>query len=127
MPTFERYVESQGIDRGDWAVHLSTLLRGKALEVYSRLPTEDALNYDMLITALQKRYQMTEDGFRNKFRSCKPEKGENPVQFVARMSQYFNRWVDLSGIEHNYKSIVNLILMEQFLNSCPKERNWLFT
>ena len=64
---FERYVESQGIDRGDWAVHLSTLLRGKALEVYSRLPTEDALNYDMLMTALQKRYQMTEDGFRNKF------------------------------------------------------------
>ena len=37
------------------------------------------------------------------------------------MSQYFNCWVDLSGIEHNYKSIVNLILMEQFLNSCQKE------
>ena len=71
---FERYVRSQNIEKKHWALHLSTLLRGKALEVYSRMSTDDALNYDALITALQKRYRLTEDGFRIKFRTCKPER-----------------------------------------------------
>ena len=49
-----------------------------------------------------KRYQLTEDGFRHKFRTSNPESGETVFQFVARLSGYFKRWVDLTDIEKNY-------------------------
>ena len=39
---FEIYAETQCWRRDQWAVYLSALLNGKALEVYSRLPIKDA-------------------------------------------------------------------------------------
>jgi len=39
---FEIYAETQCWRRDQWAVYLSALLKGKALEVYSRLPVKDA-------------------------------------------------------------------------------------
>jgi len=60
---------------------LSALLKGKALAVYSRLPVKDAQDYEILKDALLKRFNMTE-GFRQKFRSVRPETGEAPTQFM---------------------------------------------
>ena len=64
---------------------------------------------------------MTEEGFRTKFRACKPERGESLIEFVARLSHYFSRWVELSNIDQTYDSLANLILKEQFLNICNQE------
>ena len=58
-------------------------LRGKALEVYSRLPVSEALNYRSLKQALLKRFQLTEEGFHSKFRTSKPDAAESPSQFFA--------------------------------------------
>ena len=38
---FEVYADSQRWSKGQWAVYLSALLKGKALEVYSRLPVSE--------------------------------------------------------------------------------------
>jgi predicted transcriptional regulator len=40
------------------------LLKGRALEVYSRMTTEDALDYSKLKDRLLKRYNLTEEGYR---------------------------------------------------------------
>ena len=60
---FERYATSVGWLQDDWAVSLSTLLTGRALDVYSRLPDDQANDYKQLKLALLKRYRLTEDGF----------------------------------------------------------------
>ena len=44
------------------------LLTAEGLQVYSSMPPGDANNYEMLKTALLQRYELTEDGFRRKFR-----------------------------------------------------------
>ena len=64
---FERVAEIQSWKREDWAIYLSSLLKGKSLEVYSRLSAEQTGNYDALKKALLRRYDLTEDGFKNKF------------------------------------------------------------
>ncbi len=43
---FERYAGQVGWKREQWSLYLSALLKSKALEVYSRLPTDEAQNYD---------------------------------------------------------------------------------
>ena len=47
---------------------LSALLQGKALDIYALMPKEDALNYDKLKVSLLKRYELTEEGFKRKYK-----------------------------------------------------------
>ena len=49
---FERYATVAGWERSDWATHLSPLLSGRALDVYSELPDKQARDYDKLQKAL---------------------------------------------------------------------------
>ncbi|KAJ8030760.1 hypothetical protein HOLleu_27255 [Holothuria leucospilota] len=47
----------------EWVVSLETLLAGKALDVYSRLPQAKAYDYNKLKSVLLQRYGLTENGF----------------------------------------------------------------
>lgn len=118
---FERIAKLNNWPREDWAGALSVLLSGKGLETYSSLTAEEAADYDTLKMALLKRYELTEEGYRARFRQAKPEKHESPVQFVRRLHNYFQRWVELSRVPHSADGLTELFLKEQFLNSCSKE------
>lgn len=86
---FERYAEARNWGEENWAINLSALLRGKALDVYALMPKTDALIYQSLKTALLRRFELTDDGFTKKFRSCRPEQCETFAQFSVRLSSYF--------------------------------------
>ena len=118
---FERYATVSGWEKETWATCLSPLLSGRALEVYSGLSTEDALNYDRLHLALLKWYNFTEHGYRERFRGAKPEGQETPSQFLVRISNYFDEWVELASVDKSYEGVMELMMREQFTNSCPKD------
>jgi len=67
----ERYEELQGWKKDDWALYLSALLKGKALDVYDRLPADQANDYNGLKQSLLKRYALTEEGYKQKFYESK--------------------------------------------------------
>ena len=118
LKRFEVYATAQGIRKEEWAIHLSALLKGKSLDVYALLPTEKALDYDFLKTALLQRYDLSEETFKRKFRSSKPEAGESFVQFVTRLRSYFRRWIDMSGIDKTYDRLFDFMVCDQFLFMC---------
>ncbi len=99
---FERTAGARGWEEGNWAIHLSNLLRGNSLEVYSRLSTADSENYMALKAAFLKRYEMMEEGFSRRFRTSKLDKGESFSQFVVRIDKYFTRWVELGDTEKSF-------------------------
>ena len=115
LKRFERFATNAKWPKGEWATNLASLLQGKALDVYSRLSSEEATDYDKLSDALLKRYQLTEEGFRQKFRSSKQEIGETAGQFVVRLSNYLSRWMELGKVTENYAGLRDLVLREQFL------------
>ena len=92
---FERYALSMKWDKSMWATHLSALLKGRALDVFSLMPVRQASNYDELKAALLRRYDMTEDGLKRKFRACRPEVGESFSQFSVRLASYLTRWIEI--------------------------------
>ena len=98
---------------------LSALLKRKDLEVYSRLLVKDAQDYEILKDALLKRFNLTEKGFKQKFEFARAEVGEAPTQFIARMENYLMRWIDLASVEKDFDGLMNLIVREQYLESCP--------
>ena len=102
-------------------MYLSALLKGRALDVYSEMPPEQTGDYDRLKDALQKRYLLSADGFKKRFRSAKPERGETPSQFLTRLDNYIENWIELAKVAKSYEGLKSLIVQEQYLNTCPKE------
>ena len=121
LQRFERFADTAKWHRTGWASKLSALLSGRALEVYSRLSEEAARDYDKVKIALMKRYDLTEDGYRRKFRASKPEVDESPDQFIVRLDRYLLRWLELSDTERTFDGLKDLIVKEQFIDSCPKD------
>lgn len=122
LQRFERYAEIQNWESQEWAIHLSALLKGKALEAYARLPKDDALDFKKLKAALLTRFELTEEGFRKRFRSSKPEQGETFVQFSARLKNYFQRWLELANVSaDDYDTLLDFIIRDQFLFQCGTE------
>ena len=118
LQRFERFAQVQKWKPEEWMVSLSPLLTGKGLEVYTNMPDTDVDNYDQLKLALLKRYQLTEECFRKRFRESKSEKGETVYQFMARLSRYFRRWIELSGINKTYDGLEDFMVREQYLSTC---------
>ena len=92
---FECYAENACWEKNTWAIKLSVLLTGIAMELYNRMSDEDANDCacDQLKKALLTRYNFTEDGYRKRFR----ETGETLDQFVIRLKNYLAKWLELSG------------------------------
>ena len=119
---FERYAENASWEKDTWAIKLSALLTGRAMDVYTRMSDTDASNYDKLKKALLTRYNYTEDGYRKRFREATPETEETPDQFVIRLKNYLAKWLELSGSSpQNFNALVDLIVKEQFINACSED------
>lgn len=86
--------------------------------MFARLLPETALDFNKLKHALFKRFDMTEDGLRKKFRSSKPDGSETFVQFSARMASYLEWWMELSETNKTYEELKDLFLCEQFTFCC---------
>ena len=56
LSRFEKYATANKWDKSVWAAYLSALLKGRALDVFDRLSTEDAADYDALKNALLKKF-----------------------------------------------------------------------
>lgn len=118
---FERYATAQNWKHELWATHLSALLKGRALDVYALLPSDKALDYNELKRALLKRYELTEEGFKRKFRSGRPEAGETFTQFSVRLASYLTKWVEMAGCHKTYDGLFDLMMRDQLLHICNRE------
>ena len=121
LQRFERFAKSNGWPDSEWATALSALLTGKALDVYSRMPDDAALNFALLKEALLKCYDLMTDGYRNKFRKCRSELYENPEQFITWLNTYLDKWILLSHTADTPDGIKDLFIREQFINACPRD------
>ncbi|XP_060603795.1 uncharacterized protein LOC132756686 [Ruditapes philippinarum] len=121
LERFERFAIRQDWERDTWAMSLSSLLSGQGLEVFTSLPIEEANKYDTLKRAILKRYQLTEEGFRVKFRQSRPLPGESVFQFIERLRRYFTRWTDMAGVEQTFHGISELLIKEQFIEGCSTD------
>src|SRR6218665_1089767 len=118
---FEKYATIRKWENQEWAVYLSALLKGRALDVYARMPPEQYDNYEALKNALLKRYEMTEEGFRKRFHNSKPETGESPQQFITRLESYLMRWIELAKVTQDFDGLKALLVKEQYLAVVSRE------
>src|SRR6218665_2803666 len=85
------------------------------------MPPEQYDNYEALKNALLKRYEMTEEGFRKRFHTSKPETGESPQQFITRLQNYLMRRIELANVTQEFDGLKSLLVKEQYLAVVSRE------
>ena len=118
---FERVALYEGWDIASYPIYLSTLLTGKARDVYCRLPLALANDYRYLKKALLAKYQLTVDDYRRKFFSVKQVNGESCTNLCGDLEFNLDQWLELSNVEKTFEGLRELLLREQFLYSCQKD------
>ena len=71
----------------------------------------------MVKEALLHRYNLTEEGYRKRFRESQPDYSETPQQYLVRLEIYLKKWIQLSPGKKN----LNLIPVEQFISAWPPD------
>ena len=110
LSRFEIYATANEWTKIVWVAYLSALLKGRALDVYDRLPVDDAADHEKLKEALLKNFDMTERKFRKKFRYERPEKSETFIQFSSRLGLNLNKWLKMAKKEESYEVVCDLQL-----------------
>ena len=118
---FGRFANTGGWHKESWCTSLSALLTGSVLEAFCRLSENEATDYERFKEVLQKRDNLTEDGYRQRFRTCSPEEGENPSMLIVRLKTYLERWLKLAEAPQTYEALRDLFVKEQFLDSSPAD------
>ena len=78
--------------------------------------------HDVVKTGLLKRYNLTEEGFQERFRKCRPEQGERLSQFKTRIVGYLQRRLELAEKDKtNACDVLGLIIQEQLMTTCSKD------
>ena len=115
LTRFESYATACKWDPAMWALYLSALLKGRALEVFVRLSKDDQSDYEQIREALLNNFNLTERQFKRKFRESRPEKFETFRQFSSRMASYLERWLAMAKVEKTFEAVCDFLARVQFL------------
>ena len=115
LTRFESYATACKWDPAMWALYLSALLKGRALEVFVRLSKDDQSDYEQIREALLNNFNLTERQFKRKFRESRPEKSETFRQFSSRMASYLEKWLAMAKVEKTFEAVCDFLGRDQFL------------
>ncbi|KAJ8332462.1 hypothetical protein SKAU_G00426350 [Synaphobranchus kaupii] len=103
-----------------WALLVQSSLAGKAQVAFAALDPRVGLNYEELKKAVLAAYGGVPESYRQRFRNLKRRNGESYLDVGRRLSIAFDRWL-AAGKVFDYSELRELMLVEQFKNSVPRE------
>jgi len=119
---FERVMEAEDISRQDWSLHLIALVKGKAAEALTRMSQIELADYNAVKIELLKKFRLTSEEYREKLRNAKKKHEETAVELMSRITQWIQRWVELSGRNQTYDDVVELLAVDVFVDALPHDQ-----
>ena len=92
LTTFERIMRAYEVKEERWAVKLAPQLTGKAQQAYAALRVEDAGTYRLLKEAILRRYDISEETYRQRFRDAERKDSESVSELAVRITDLFQKW-----------------------------------
>ena len=93
LTTFERVMTVHGVDQRLWVVHLAPQLAGRAQQAYAALPAEKAGDYSEVKKAILRRYDISPETYRQKFRAAKKKDYEAYAELATRLQDLAEKWL----------------------------------
>ncbi|XP_077987242.1 uncharacterized protein LOC144441327 [Glandiceps talaboti] len=118
LRTFEKLAKVHEWPEATWATRLAGLLSGKALDAYSKLPPAESEDYKKVRKAILKRYELTGEAYRAKFRTTRKQKDDSYGEWRTIISGFLDRWLETMEVD-SFDKLKDIILMEQLLEQTP--------
>ena len=114
LTMFERIMTVYEIKKECWAFKLAANLVGRAQQTYAALSSVDAASYEKLKAAILQRYDITEESYRQRFRSVRKKTGESSRELVSRLNDLAHKWLkDCESVDE----VKDKVVLEQFINT----------
>ena len=82
---------------------------------------KEVMAYECLKVALFEKYDINEGDDREKFCKARPENLDSPGQFIFKIQGLFYEVGEIGKSEASLQCVVDLIVREQFTNSCSND------
>ncbi|KAH6946729.1 hypothetical protein HPB50_014769 [Hyalomma asiaticum] len=126
LVNFERTCARVGFDRATWPQKLLTVLPCEAADTLARLPETDADDYNKIKAALLKKFRLSAEAFRRRFRDAQKTTSETFQEFAFNLKADLVEWLKGEGVYEDRDKVVDLICLEQFYGSIDEEmRLWI--
>ena len=121
--TFERQMVAYGVDKSRWAIIMASQLTGKAQKAYMALGNEEAGDYECIKRAILKRYDVSEESHRRKFRDRSKTKEESYSELATSLLDLANRWLEECSSK---EEVIEKLATEQFVTKASEDvRVWI--
>ena len=80
------------VDQTLWVVHLAPQLTRRAQRAYAALPADKAGDYGEVKKAILRRYDISPETYRQKFRAAKPKDYEAYTELAAHLQDLAKKW-----------------------------------
>lgn len=121
---FERMAEVYLWKKEDWAVHLIPFLTGKARSAFVAMSPALSLDYDKVKEVILKKYEISPETYRLRFRSLDTPADESPMELYVRLRDLFSKWVRLET--SSKMDLMQTLVLEQYMRVLyPEVRTWV--
>ncbi|XP_055894046.1 uncharacterized protein LOC129927713 [Biomphalaria glabrata] len=114
---FEDIATSCNLPQTEWARSLMGRLKGRAINICLQMRDEERKEYVAVKEALRRQFGSTSYEYRRRLKESTPLANDDPQIFVTNMSIYFDRWVDLSKVDHKYETLREHIIMDAVMEA----------
>ncbi|KAG0412983.1 hypothetical protein HPB47_009885 [Ixodes persulcatus] len=90
------------------------------LEVVARLSAGDADDYDKVKSSLLKRYRLSAEAFRQRFRNASKKSSEGYSEFAYGLKTNLIEWLKSEKVYESRDKVVECVCLEQFFRSIPQ-------
>jgi hypothetical protein len=91
LTTLERLMNVDSVDRATWAVRLASHLTGKAQQAFAAMRETEATDYDKVKEAILRRYNVSQETYRQRFRSVRRKEEESYAELVVRLEDLLHK------------------------------------
>ncbi|XP_075719869.1 uncharacterized protein LOC142760564 [Rhinoderma darwinii] len=117
---FEKACRQYQLPSEQWARYLTPGLKGKALEVFAALPLDQDGDYDAIKQALIRKYNLTPEVYRKRFRTLQRGPNDSYSDVVDGLRINLQQWIRGFSIT-TFEGLEDLIIKDQLLHICPVE------
>ena len=117
---FERLAHVMSWPQTYWTVLLQQALTGKAQRTYASLSDRDAMDYAIVKEEILKAYALVPEAYRKRFRGLYKKSDQTYLEFASNKRDALGKWLKSKDVS-KYDSLVDLILVEDFLRTVSKE------
>ncbi|KAM4012631.1 uncharacterized protein ACNLHF_004669, partial [Anomaloglossus baeobatrachus] len=117
---FEKTCLQYQLPATQWAQYLTPGLRGKALDAFASLPQEQSGDYGAIKQALVRKYQLTPEVYRKKFRTLQLGPHDSYSDLEGGLQRTFDQWIQGLSVT-TFEELKDLMVKDQLLHVCPVE------